>query len=109
MTAARRPKTQTLSPLDRLPSPPEYEHAPELGVLAILLSILDVTYVALLAANRDLLDDERPYWSPLSPTARPADAILRQIDRLRRAIATYQRAALPTHPDSQSVTDDIPF
>ena len=98
MSTPRRPKTPTLSPLEWLPSPPEYERAPELAVLAILLAILDVTYLALLAANRDLLDDERPYWSPLSPTARPADAILRQIDRLRRAVATYQRAALPPDP-----------
>lgn len=107
MTTPRRPKTSTLAPFDWLPSPPEYERAPELGVLAILVSILDVTYVALIAANRDLLDDERPYWSPLSPTARPADTLLRQIDRMRRAITTYQHAALPAPPERNP--DDIPF
>jgi len=107
MTTSRRPNPQILSPFDWFPSPHEYERSPELGVLAILLSILDVTYVALLAANRDLLDDEHPYWSPFSSTARPAAAVLRQIDRLRRTIATYQHAALP--PPPQHAPDDMPF
>jgi hypothetical protein len=103
-------KTAALQPLDWLPSPPEYERSPELGVLAILLSILDVVYIALLAANRDLLDDDRPHWSPLGPTAPAADTILRQIDRLRRSVAAYQHAALPPPPDTSPLADDdIPF
>jgi len=109
MKRHRPPKKPAIQPLDYLPSPPEYDRAPELGVLAILVSILDVVYIALLAANRDLLDDERPYWFPLSPTASAADAILPQIDRLRRAIAIYQHAALPPPPSSKSADDDIPF
>jgi len=103
-----RPKTAALAPLNWLPSPTEFEQAPELGILACLVVILDVVYIALLAANRDLFDDDRPSWSPLSPTARPADTILRQISRLRRTVAVYQRAALPPSPTLE-VSDDIPF
>jgi len=87
----------------------DFERCPELGVLAILLSILDVVYIALLAANRDLLDEGRPSWSPLSPTAPAADTILRQIDRMRRAVAVYQHAALPPPPAPEPTDDDIPF
>ena len=108
MKRHRRPKH--FDPLGWLPSPPEYDHAPELGVLAILLSILDVVFVALLAANRELLDEERPSWSPVPPTAPAADKVLHQIDRLRCAIQAYRRAALPSTPASEPATDaDIPF
>ena len=109
MKPRRPPKTKPLDPFEWLPSPPEFERCPELGVLAILLSILDVVYIGLLAANRDLLDEERPSWSPLSPTAPAADNILRQIDRMRRAVAAYQHAALPPPPAPEPTDDDIPF
>lgn len=105
----RRPKTAALDPLEYLPSPPDYDRAPELGVLAALLSILDVVFVAVLAANRDLLDDERPYWVPLSPTAPAADNVLNQIDRLRRAVQAYRTAALPPPAAEPAADDDIPF
>ena len=110
MKRRRPPKTKPLDPFEWLPSPPEFERVPELGVLAILLAVLDVVYISLLAANRELLDEDRPYWSPLSPTAPLADTILRQIDRLRPAVAAYQHAALPPSPDPPgSADDDIPF
>jgi hypothetical protein len=110
MKRHRRPKTAALDPLEYLPSPPEYDHAPELGVLAALLSILDVVFVALLATNRDLLDDERPAWVPLSPTAPAADKVLNQIDRLRRAVQAYRAVALPPPPAAEpAADDDIPF
>jgi hypothetical protein len=104
-----RPSTAALDPLEYLPSPPEYDRAPELGVLAALLSILDVVFVAVLAANRDLLDDERPDWVPLSPTAPAADKVLNQIDRLRRAVLAYRDVALPPPAAEPAADDDIPF
>jgi hypothetical protein len=110
MKRRRRPSTAALDPLEYLPSPPEYDRAPELGVLAALLSILDVVFVAVLGANRDLLDDERPDWVPLSPTAPAADKVLTQIDRLRRAVHAYREVALPPPPAAEPpADDDIPF
>ena len=109
MKRQRRPKTATLDPLEYLPSPPDYDRAPELGVLAALLSILDVVFVTLLATNRELLDDERPAWVPLSPTAPAADKVLNQIDRLRRAVQAYRTVALPPPPAPEATDDDIPF
>ena len=44
------------------PTPPDYDHAPELGVLAILVHVLEGVSMTMLAANRELLDDERPDW-----------------------------------------------
>jgi len=109
MKRRRRHGTAALDPLEYLPSPPDCDRAPELGVLAALLSILDVVFVAVLGANRDLLDDERPNWVPLSPTAPAADKVLNQIDRLRRAVHAYREVALPPPAAELAPDDDIPF
>jgi hypothetical protein len=93
------------------PTPPDYDHAPELGVLAILVDVLDGVSMIMLAANRELLDDdERPYWRPLPPTAPAADKLLRQIARLRRAVDAYRRVAAPKpEADPPSHDNNIPF
>lgn len=102
----RHPSARTQS-RDWFPTPPEYDHAPELGMLAILVSILEGVSMLMLAANLELLDDEPPpYWRPLPPTATAAGNILRQVDRLRCAVDAYRRVALPK-PEPSS--DDIPF
>jgi len=90
------------------PTPPDYDHAPELGVLAILVDVLEGVSMIMLAANRELLDDEPPYWRPLPPTAPAADKLLRQIDRLRRAVDAYRRVAAPK-PAPEPPDDNIPF
>jgi hypothetical protein len=78
-------------------------------VLAILVGILEGVSMVMLAANLELLDHERPYWRPLPPTASAADNILRQADRLRRAINAYRRVAVPKPAPEPPSDDDIPF
>ena len=100
--------------LDWLPTHPEYEHAHELALLALLVAALDVVTMVLFAENRSIGDDERPSWRPVHPTVPAAENVLRQIDRLRRALMAYRRAAVPPPPGSSSDTgpvsdDDIPF
>ncbi len=108
MTRRRHPTPRT-PVLDWFPTPPEYDRAPELGVLAILTGILEGVSMVMLAANLELLDDEPPpYWRPLPPTAAAADNILRQVDRLRRAVDAYRRVAMPKPPPEQT-SDEIPF
>ena len=104
----RRHPPPRASALDWFPTPPEYDHAPELGVLAILVGILEVVSMVMLAANLDLFDDERPYWRPPPPTTPAADNVLRQVDRLRRAVDAYRRVAVP-QPPPEPPSDDIPF
>ena len=109
MVRRRHPPPRTPA-LDWFPTPPEYDHAPELGVLAILVGILEGVSMVMLAANLELLDDdEPPYWRPLPPTAPAADNLLRQVDRLRRAINAYRRVALPQPAPEPPSDDDIPF
>ncbi len=91
------------------PTPPDYDHAPELGVLAILVDVLEGVSIIMLAANRELLDDERPDWRPLPPTAPAADKLLRQIDRLRRAVDAYRRVAAPKPQPEPPDDNNIPF
>src|SRR5262249_5279793 len=95
--------------LDWLPTPPELDQAPALGVLALVAGALDVAGMALLAAHPDLADPERPGWLPRSPALGPANAILRLADRLRETISTYRHAVLPPPPAPSSADDDIPF
>jgi len=100
--------------LDWLPTHPEYEHAHELAILAVLVATLDVVTMVLFAENRSIGDDERPSWRPVHPTVPAAENVLRQIDRLRGALMAYRRAAAPSPPDSCPNTgpvsdDDIPF
>jgi len=90
------------------PTPPEYDHAPELGVLAILVDVLEGVSMIMLAANREILDDERPYWRPPPPTVPAADKLLRQIERLRRAVDAYRRVAAPK-PQPLPDDNNIPF
>jgi len=106
---SRRRPPPRVSALDWFPTPPDYDHAPELAVLAILVGILEVVSMTMLAANLELLDDERPAWRPLPPTAPAADNLLRQVDRLRRAVDTYRRVALPEPAPEPPSGDDIPF
>jgi hypothetical protein len=95
---------------DWFPSPPEYEHAPELAVLAILVSILESVSMVMLAANRGILDDDqRPYWRPLSPSTAAAEHILQHVDHLRRAVDAYRRIAAPTPEPGSPSGDEIPF
>jgi hypothetical protein len=96
--------------IEWFPTPPEYDHAPELGVLAILAGVLEGVSMVMLAANLELLDDdEPPYWRPPPPTVPAADAILRQVDRLRRAMDAYRRVAVPAPAPEPPPNDDIPF
>jgi len=78
-------------------------------VLTILVATLDVVATTMLAANLELLDDERPSWRPLPPTAPAADNVLRQIDSLRRAVDAYRRLASLKPPPEPPADDDIPF
>ena len=94
---------------DWFPTPPEYDRVPELAVLAILVDLLEGVSMVMLAANRELLDDEPPYWRPLPPTAPAADKLLRQIDRLRRAVDAYRRVAAPKPAPEPPPDDNIPF
>jgi hypothetical protein len=105
----RHPPPRTPA-LDWFPTPPEYDHAPELGVLAILVGILEVVSMVMLVANLELLDDdEPPYWRPLPPTAPAADNVLHQVDRLRRAVDAYRRVAVPNPAPEPPSDDNIPF
>lgn len=111
-----RPKSRRRHPpppipaIEWFPTPPQYHHAPELGVLAILAGVLEGVSMVMLAANLELLDDdEPPYWRPLPPTVPAADAVLCQLDRLRRAVDAYRRVAVPQLAPEQSPDDDIPF
>lgn len=114
--SGRRPSwnRDVVDSLDWLPTPPEYEHAHELALLALLVATLDVVTMVLLAENRSIGDDERPAWRPVHPTGPAAENVLRQIDRLRRALAAYRRAAAPPPPDPSGDAapigdEDIPF
>jgi hypothetical protein len=76
------------------PTPKELDRSPELAVLVILDSALEVAACALQVAHPEIDDDpECPYWVA-RPDRRAAERLLTLADRLRSAIARY-REALP--------------
>lgn len=93
--------------LDRVPTPDDLEHAPELAILAALDHTLALAATALACVHPELRDPERPYWlgSPTRSVAL-ATSLLRRTHRLQRALPAYRRAveirrrrADPTAPD----------
>ena len=80
--------------LDGPPTISQLEHAPELAILAALAAVLDLATDAVLAANPQLFDDERPYWVSLPDQVPVADRLLRDAARLRRTMARYRQAII---------------
>ncbi|MGH2668685.1 MAG: hypothetical protein ACRDH5_06120 [bacterium] len=88
-----------------LPTAPQLEQAPQLAILVVLDSTLEVTTCALQVAHPEIADDpECPYW--VAPADRLiAEKLLALIDRLRTAIARY-REALPEEPPAEHLPDN---
>jgi hypothetical protein len=117
--SARRPRTPPparrrgaqLEAFAWWPKPLEYDRAPELAVLALLATALDIVGRTLMVAHPEIGDTDRPFWRPLPPTVPAAECVLRQLDRLQRALVAYRNAALipPPDPPPPDPDDDMPF
>lgn len=92
-----------------VPTPPEIDESPELAILASLNCALEMTDCALVAAYRELFDDERR--EPLSPSAVCAAEILETTDRLRTSISKYRTAIRQEQKKQQRQheSDEVPF
>lgn len=75
-----------------LPPPPLLDRAPQLAILEVLESALDVTAQVLAAENPKLLDHELPYWVAQKepPSYFTALAIIKLLQQLRRSIDRYR-------------------
>src|SRR5215831_17248724 len=89
----------------------ELDAAPELGVLAALLAVLDVADTALLAAHPELADHDRHYWIPTSRFVRQAASVIHHAAALRHVISEYRREVTRPDESEPKVTskDNIPF
>ena len=109
MTPRRAPPARP-APLARLHDPlvtPEtVAAAPELAVLALLDHALDVTRLALLAAQPSLVG-EPPPWR-VTTELRAATRVLRAALALERAAAAYRRAVLAALHDGPASDNDVP-
>ena len=107
--AAPRVRRAQLEAFAWWPKPLDYERAPELAVLALLAAALDIVGRTLCVAHPEIGDTDRPYWRPLPPTVPAAENVLRQLDRLQRALVAYRNTAIipPTPPDPPDT--DVPF
>ena len=91
------------------PTPVEIDASPEFAILASLNCALEMTDSALVAAHRELCDDERR--KRLSPSAACAAKILQATNLLRASIGKY-RAAVEQEREQQqrqSESDEMPF
>jgi hypothetical protein len=75
------------------PTPDEIDEAPELALLALLDTHLELLLRALVAAHPALIDRNRPSWRrDTSPAYRAAETLAARSARLLRAVAVYRRA-----------------
>jgi len=104
-------RTHTPTVMHWPPTVHEIWAAPELGILAALMALLEITANALFVAHPELGDDQdsRPLWRPLPAVVPVAGNILRDAARLRRAIDRYRRAITPPTASESSGSNDIPF
>jgi hypothetical protein len=101
-----RPRARQLEAFAWWPTPPDYQRAPELALLTLLAAALDIVARTLTVAHPELGDADRPFWRPVPPTVPAAEAVLRQLDRLQRALVAYRTAALTPPPPRDP---DMPF
>jgi hypothetical protein len=87
--------------------------APELAVLEILDTTLDIVTTVLMAAHPFLHCEPPPWWRKPPRSSLSAQHIVKLADQLRDALADYQRAVdveLADRPDDiPAANDDIPF
>jgi hypothetical protein len=89
------------------PTPEELVEAPELAVLALLDTNLELALRALVAAHPALGDPDRPPWTfEPSPSSRAAEIFLASAKRLHQALETYRDAVAPRH---DALPDDNAF
>ena len=92
------------------PTPYDLFEAPELASVEALTAVLDVTVVAVVAANPELLDDG---WrdGPRGPSAQVwiADTIVAHAHALRAVLDRYRIVVELARNDPHRVIDDVPF
>ena len=91
-----------------VPTPPQLEQSPELGVLAAIDCALQTAASALLAVYPEFCDMEPR--EPPSPTALGALQIISAAEQLHASITGYRSAIEREQRQAQRVkADDIPF
>lgn len=100
---ASKPPRRTQHPW---PTPEELGEAPELAVLALLDTNLELALRALVAAHPALGDPDRPSWTfEPSPSGRAAEIFLAWAKGLHQALETYRDAVVlrrDTFPDDNA-------
>jgi hypothetical protein len=108
MTRRSLPDSRNLDPI---PTPDDLDRAPELAILAALDHTLDLATAALVCAQPELCDPERPYWlgSPTRSLTR-AKTLIRRIHGLKQAIRAYRRAEkISREPEHSADLDGLDF
>lgn len=97
----------------RIPTPPQLDHHPEDGVLALLDGALLLAVRSLVAAHPDIDDPDRPYWAAVrSPASRSARQAINRAYALIGSLADYRTmrdVEDDVEDDVEIDEDDIPF
>lgn len=91
--------------LDWLPRPPVLERDPELALLAVLHTALEVVVYAIIAAHPHLATPD----PPPDPEILAARRLLTDADHLRRQLARYCRELAALRTRASAARDDFPF
>ncbi len=94
---------------ENLPTPRDLWSAPQLAILSVLDTTLEMVTYALLAQHPDIFDDEKPYWIRTDLSSAMAEEVISNIRSLCKSLQGY-RYMLASERENVPVTDEgFPF
>jgi len=94
---------------ENLPTPRDLWSAPQLAILSVLDTTLEMVACALLAQHPDIFDDEKPYWSRADLSSAAAEGIVSSIRVLQKSLGEYRYMLAVERKSAPEPTDDFPF
>jgi hypothetical protein len=73
-----------------LPTPRDLWSAPQLAILSVLDTTLEMVASALLAEHPDVFDDEKPYWIRSDLSSAMAEEVISNIRSLCKTLEGYR-------------------
>jgi hypothetical protein len=92
-----------------LPTPRDLLATPQLAILSVLETTLEMVICSLLAEHLDIFDDEKPYWVRADLSSAMAEEILSDIQSLRTSMEGYRFMLAAEMEKAPEPDDGFPF
>lgn len=91
------------------PTPRDLWSAPQLAILSVLDTTLEMVACALLAQHPDIFNHERPYWISADLSSAAAEKIISNIRALRKSLDGYRYMLAVERETAPEPIDGFPF